>query len=286
MITVVSHRLDPANGKPPFHGTLTAGSAPTLGLIRRERWLPTVADHSGDGSVLILVHGYNTPRERFYERLLDLAPRMRAEGFTGAFVGFDWPAGGNPFGYDGDRTRAIAAAPRLMNDVIRPLARQFGAAQTHLLAHSMGSFLTIRALRSGAPGGQLLGHAIMTASDVDRDALAPGRSAGDVLAARARRLTHYHNTQDEVLAVPGTVVNGLRQRSGRRGLPARRYSTHQDVHCTDHYAEQRRGSGLTDAALFQFSHGWWFEDDTWVADAAQTLRRDPAADQPHSRELA
>jgi esterase/lipase superfamily enzyme len=63
-----------------------------------------------------------------------------------AFVGFSWPSNGHVLDYQSDRTEAVSTAPILANLIsrIRVLNPQ---AKIHIIAHSMGNYLTCNMLR-------------------------------------------------------------------------------------------------------------------------------------------
>lgn len=258
------HLLDPATGG------IDASE------LTQAAWLDEAARQAGPDGVLVAVHGYNTSRDRFIERLLDLEPRLRNAGFKGALIGYEWPSLGHPHRYGTDRRMARRAAPFLVTDGLAPLRSRFGQRKLHLLAHSMGCFLTVEALARVRMEGKWVRQMIFTASDVHKTDMRHNRAAPKAIAAKADRFTHYYNKQDEVLAVPGTIINGFRERAGWSGIVGARHASHHDVSCTQHYAVLRRSSGLTGADLLQFSHGWWFEDDKWIADAVEVLTSTPA----------
>lgn len=183
-----------------------------------------------------------------------------------------------------DQKTARAAAPFLVVDGIAPLRARFGQRNLHLLAHSMGCALTVEALARVRMDGVWVRQMLFTASDLAERDMRRNRAGPTNIAARADRLTHYYNRQDEVLAVPGQVINGFRVRSGWTGLVGTPHRSHHDVSCTQRYATRRRASGLTGTPLLEFSHGWWFEDEEWVADAAATLNGTPA-DRMRNRQL-
>ena len=58
-----------------------------------------------------------------------------------AFVGFSWPSNGSVLDYRADRAEAVSSAPVLAN-LISVIREQKPDAEIHLIAHSMGNYLT------------------------------------------------------------------------------------------------------------------------------------------------
>ncbi|PSN20290.1 hypothetical protein C7271_02895 [filamentous cyanobacterium CCP5] len=58
-----------------------------------------------------------------------------------AFVGFSWPSNGSVFDYRSDRSEAISSASALAN-LISVIRQQKPNAAIHIIAHSMGNYLT------------------------------------------------------------------------------------------------------------------------------------------------
>nr|WP_290222822.1 alpha/beta hydrolase [Trichocoleus desertorum] len=63
-----------------------------------------------------------------------------------AFVGFSWPSNGSALDYEGDRTEAVSSATALAN-FIGCLRLENPSAKIHVIAHSMGNFLTCNMLQ-------------------------------------------------------------------------------------------------------------------------------------------
>ncbi|WP_179381173.1 alpha/beta hydrolase [Jannaschia marina] len=199
------------------HGRVDrAGGTIRLSLQRPDDWIDAIRAQSGDGTILLTVHGYNTPQPRFLARLLDLEGRLRDAGFNGALVGFDWPSVKGALRYTTDRATATTTARSLVDHGIAPLRHHLPGHRLHLMAHSMGCYVTLHAL---AQFGEGLGErwfdqVLFTACDVDHRMMRKGQPGARLLANRAARFTHYYNRLDEVLAVPGRVIHRGRARAG------------------------------------------------------------------------
>lgn len=76
-----------------------------------------------------------------------LDPRLdQPEENLTAFVGFSWPSNGALLDYQSDRTEAVSTSPVLAN-LIGKIRILNPTAKIHLLAHSMGNYLTCNMLK-------------------------------------------------------------------------------------------------------------------------------------------
>lgn len=123
----------------------------------------------GQKKVVIFIHGYNT---QFSEALYRLAQMAEDSRSTAVPVLFTWASRGETADYVYDTNSATAARDRL-EDTIR-LVFASGAEQVSILAHSMGNWVTVEALRQirisgrGVPP-QKVGNIILAAPDIDVD---------------------------------------------------------------------------------------------------------------------
>ena len=96
----------------------------------------------GARETVIFVHGFNS---NFSEGLYRLAQITHDFGIPGAAVSYSWPSAGNALGYVYDRDSALVSREGLAR-----LFRQVAASRSEgivVVAHSMGAFLTMEALR-------------------------------------------------------------------------------------------------------------------------------------------
>ena len=120
-----------------------------------------------DGEAVIFVHGYNT---NFAEGVYRIAQFAHDLQLPGAVVLYSWPSAAEPLGYVYDRDSALFARDGL-ESLIHEVARA-GAKRILLVAHSMGSGLTMEALRNAAIRGdkkslQVLGGVMLISPDID-----------------------------------------------------------------------------------------------------------------------
>jgi esterase/lipase superfamily enzyme len=124
--------------------------------------------------VLLFVHGYNTSFEAAVLRTAQLVHDLR---FPGLGVSFSWPSAGTLSGYAHDEQVNAASVPALL-EVLRLLSAPIGKEKTdrriHVIVHSMGNRLFLRAAREleldrEARGLKppVFGHVALAAPDVD-----------------------------------------------------------------------------------------------------------------------
>jgi esterase/lipase superfamily enzyme len=119
--------------------------------------------------VLVFVHGFNT---RFPEAVFRLAQIAHDSNLGAVPVLFTWPSRGNLFSYTYDRESANYSRDALEN-LLQGLQRDPAVDEIDILAHSMGNWVTLEALRQMAIRDKRLApkiKSVMLASpDVDVD---------------------------------------------------------------------------------------------------------------------
>jgi esterase/lipase superfamily enzyme len=118
--------------------------------------------------VLLFVHGFNTS---FDEARFRLAQIVTDAKFGGVPVLYTWASRGSVFAYGADRETAMASRDGL-EALMLSLAREPGVGRVHILAHSMGAWLAMEALRENAIAGHPdldghLGEVMLAAPDID-----------------------------------------------------------------------------------------------------------------------
>lgn len=121
------------------------------------------------GRVMVFVHGYNTGFDDAVYRLTQI---VHDSGYPGTPVLFSWASGASTTGYVYDKESAAAARDQL-EATLRLLA-QSGARRIDLVAHSMGTWVTMEALRQLAIEGNRnlggkLGDVVLASPDIDVD---------------------------------------------------------------------------------------------------------------------
>ncbi len=118
--------------------------------------------------VLLFVHGFNTSYDDARFRLAQVVNDGR---FGGVPMLFTWPASGSLFDYEAAKESASASRDALAQTLMQ-LADTPDIGKIHILAHSMGSWLTMEALRQDAIAGKpdlngKLGDVMLAAPDID-----------------------------------------------------------------------------------------------------------------------
>jgi esterase/lipase superfamily enzyme len=124
---------------------------------------------SRGGRALVFVHGYNTAFDSAVYRLTQIA---HDSGYSGTPVLFSWASSGNVVDYVYDNNSATAARDAL-EETLRLVAKS-GAKRIDIIAHSMGNWVTMEALRqlaaAGDPDlGNRLGDVVLASPDIDVD---------------------------------------------------------------------------------------------------------------------
>ncbi len=161
---------DSGPGDPAKHFTATnierLDLAPVVADVRRD----IMRRPAGERDVLVFVHGYNT---NFADAVYRFAQIVYDSGFKGVPVLFSWPSRGQLLAYPYDRESAYYSRDFLEAN-LRGIARDIGPGRMDILAHSMGTILTLETLRQaairgdGTFGGKLR-DVMLAAPDVDLD---------------------------------------------------------------------------------------------------------------------
>ena len=252
------------------------------GIISRDDWLAQVVARAQSDEVVVFVHGFNTPQASMLERLDKIEQGLQSNGYQGAVVAFDWPSDGILTAYDPDLRDARKSAPFLLPDGILPLLDR--GLSVHVLAHSMGTYLTLRAF---AGQGDTVGaspwkvdQVLFVAADTEAEAVREGAWGGLVLERRCERFTNYYSTADRVLAVSGGIVHGGRDRAGHVGLPDAKPGNSIDMYTTEQFRRHVPPAQQSDIIT---SHTWLYDDAGFYRDAAMTVAGRADAGMPTRR---
>jgi esterase/lipase superfamily enzyme len=163
---------------------------------------------TGDGpDVLIYVHGF---KQSFETSVLDGARLSDAIKFRGRTMAFSWPSKGGLFDYAYDRDSAMwsrDAFERVLSSVVAAP----GVARVHIVAHSMGTMLTLESLRQlyahlGDSVTGRIGSVVFAAPDIDMDVFS---SAISRIGALSGRITVITATDDRALALSARLAGGM-----------------------------------------------------------------------------
>jgi esterase/lipase superfamily enzyme len=152
--------------------------------------------------VLVFVHGYNT---RFEEAVYRFAQIVHDSDASLVPVLFTWPSRGSLLQYGYDHESASFSRDSLEN-LLQALTRNRNVSEVSILAHSMGNWVTLEALRQMAIRDRVLPSKIknvmLAAPDVDFDVFRRQIMAMDV---KPSLFTLFVSRDDEALAVSRRV---------------------------------------------------------------------------------
>lgn len=176
--TVQWPRTTPPQPQTDFHVTRLQ----TLTTVAQGRgWM---RQHRRGGHVLLFVHGYNTT---YGEAVYRFAQITADSGVEAAPVLFTWPSSGSLLGYNYDRESTLFSRTAL-EQTLRLLANDPSINQITILAHSMGSFLAMEALRQmsirSGPLNPKIQNVILASPDIDIQVFA--RQFTEIVGPRPR----------------------------------------------------------------------------------------------------
>ncbi len=164
--------------------------------------------------VMIFVHGFNTSYDEARYRLAQVVDDAH---FTGVPVLFTWPSQRELFAYMSDKDSATASRDAL-EKLLRDVAATPGVGRVHVLAHSMGTWLAMEALRQNAIAGQAdlggrLGEVMLASPDIGLDVF-KGQMAR---LGSVTRVSIFAAHDDRALSLSGALA-GSRTRVGALDL--------------------------------------------------------------------
>ncbi|WP_246498713.1 alpha/beta hydrolase [Microvirga soli] len=157
--------------------------------------------------LLLYIHGYKESFETAATSTVDLSEGIKFAGVTGLFT---WPSAASTFSYVADRESAMWSRDSL-EDLLTAIAKTPSGGRIHIVAHSMGTLLTLETLRMvRASGGESamerIGAVVLAAPDIDIDLFARGLER---LGSDARKITVISSTNDRALAVSSRLAGGI-----------------------------------------------------------------------------
>lgn len=158
-----------------------------------------------DDDIVVFVHGYNYRHQEAVFRIAELAADSPNATIP---ILFSWPSEGSVAGYVADRDAAIYARDDLVG-LLSTLTRMHSGQRIAVVAHSMGSWLTMEALRQLRLQGRsdVLRHldVALAAPDIDLDVFrVQARSIGVLTPP----LTVLASKDDRALAVSRRLAGG------------------------------------------------------------------------------
>ena len=162
---------------------------------------------AGGGDVLIYVHGF---KQTFETAALDAAHLADGIKFRGQTMVFSWPSKAGLFDYAYDRESAMWSRDGFER-VLQSIVTTPGAGRVHIVAHSMGTMLTLESLRQlyardGDTVTDKIGAVVFASPDIDMDVFS---SAVVRIGPLGRKITVVTATNDRALALSGRLAGGI-----------------------------------------------------------------------------
>ncbi|WEZ85419.1 alpha/beta hydrolase (plasmid) [Rhizobium sp. 32-5/1] len=176
--------------------------ADMIDIDAAKAWLNTSVRKTPDGSALVFIHGFNT---RFEDSVYRFAQIVQDSGVRSAPILVTWPSRGSllAYGYDRESTNYTRNA---LENLFQYLAKDAEVKEVSILAHSMGNWLTLEALRQMAirNGGlpAKFKNVMLAAPDVDVDVF---RSQIVDMGTPHPQFTLFVSRDDRALAVSRRV---------------------------------------------------------------------------------
>jgi esterase/lipase superfamily enzyme len=166
-----------------------------------------IAPTAGGHDVLIYIHGYNTT---FETAALDAARLSDGIKFVGETMVFSWPSRASLLDYGYDRESAMWSRDALQQ-VIEGLIASPVVGHVHIVAHSIGTMLTMEALRQvyaeiGEEAVNRIGAVVFASPDIDMDGFS---SSVKKIGPLASKITVVASTNDRALAVSRWIAGGM-----------------------------------------------------------------------------
>jgi esterase/lipase superfamily enzyme len=190
-------------------GRLTSGgwTIASVDGVDRSTAAQSFAQAALGRDLLLYIHGYRESFETAATSTIELSEGIRFPGATGLFT---WPSAGSTFSYVSDRESAMWSRDAL-EDLLAAIAKSPSGGRIHIVAHSMGTLLTLETLRmlrgSGGEGAMSrIGAVVMAAPDIDIDLFARGLER---LGPDAKKITVISSTNDRALAMSSRLAGGI-----------------------------------------------------------------------------
>jgi esterase/lipase superfamily enzyme len=166
-----------------------------------------LAQAGGGRDVLIYVHGF---KQTFETAALDAARLSDGIKFRGRTMVFSWPSKAGLFDYAYDRESAMWSRDDFER-VLSSIVAAPGGGRVHIVAHSMGTMLTLESLRQlyaryGDTVAGRIGAVVFAAPDIDMDVFS---SAINRIGPLAGKITVITATNDRALALSGRIAGGM-----------------------------------------------------------------------------
>ena len=203
--------------------------AERLSVSQSRRWMH---DNLGPSrNVMVFVHGFNNRFEDSVYRYAQLIHDSRSEVTP---VLFTWPSRASVFGYNYDKESTNYSRDAL-EQLMKALSDDGHVGEITIMAHSMGTWLAVEALRQMAiRDGQIapkITNVILASPDIDIDVF---RKQWQQFGDHRPKFTIFVSTDDRALAV-SRIISGNRGRLGAVNPAVEPYRTEFELAGIDVY---------------------------------------------------
>lgn len=163
---------------------------------------------------LLFIHGFNVAFDDAVYRTAQLSYDLH---FEGASLLYSWPSAEtlSPIGYSVDRGNADLAAYKLRG-FLRDTLLTLGAKRVHIIAHSMGTYVLLRALE-GLPAAdqRRFSKIFLAAPDIDADLF---KELSSVFRLNSESTTLYASANDKAMGISKTLAQHKRAGDAASGM--------------------------------------------------------------------
>ncbi|AYO83914.1 MULTISPECIES: alpha/beta hydrolase [Methylobacterium] len=184
----------------------------TIGAVPKTETGPAAAEAFAQAAlgrdVLIYVHGYRESFESAAVSAARLSDGIRFRGVSGLFT---WPSAAATLDYNYDRESALWSRDAF-EDLLKALAASPSGGRINIVAHSMGTLLTLETIRmlraeAGEAAMSRIGAVVLAAPDIDFDLFSNGVAR---LGPDVSKITVISSTNDRALELSAALAGGVR----------------------------------------------------------------------------
>jgi esterase/lipase superfamily enzyme len=200
----------PVNGRPDPRRDFVSTEADRFAEVSAFRSALRASLRRNGGEAVIFVHGYNSTHGESTYRMAQFSHDLKLRG---TLVLYSWASAAEPLGYVYDRDSALFS-----RDGLERLIREVdaaGATSILLVAHSMGTALTMETLRQIGIGGdrgllRRMGGVVLISPDIDVDVF---RAQAKAVEPLPQPFLIFASGRDQVLRLSARLT-GQRDRLG------------------------------------------------------------------------
>lgn len=194
-IGIFNFRLSEKRGK---HFTIDDSTELTFSEFKKSLTIESSSD-----SIILFIHGYNVD---FKNALYKTAQIKKDFQYTLPFLLYSWPSHADILAYSGDKERvdqSVDCLAKLLSDL-----SQFGIRNISVIAHSMGTYCLVKALKKLNSKDEILDSLALASPDIPKAAF-----ISDYLSyvkSTFSRIALYASSKDKALKVSKRINRDVR----------------------------------------------------------------------------